>query len=78
MRQFFNGQRFRQVGANVIEQRCKTPVRAFHLEQRRELRLAAWAPVIHDELLRRLPRELLAEIVGNQRERDSRYTFDED
>jgi hypothetical protein len=29
-------------------------------------------------LLRRLPRELLAEIVGNQRERDSRYTFDED
>jgi hypothetical protein len=29
-------------------------------------------------LLRRLPRELLAEIVGNQRECDSRYTFDED
>ena len=58
-----------QIAAHVIEQRREAAVGALELEQRRELRLPTRPAVIHHELLRHLARHGLAQILGDERQR---------
>ena len=65
----FHRQPLPQVAAHVIEQRREAPVGPLQLEQRGELRLSARPAVVHHQLLCHLARDRLAEVLGDQRQR---------
>jgi len=63
-------QPFAEPLARPGEQRRKPALRAIRLEQRRELRLAAGAPVVDHEILRRALCHRLAKIIADEGERE--------
>ncbi len=67
--QMVDAQIFIQPLARPGEQRAEPAARPFQIEQRRELRLAARPLAIDDELLGGAAGDLLAQILGDQRER---------
>ncbi len=68
--QALHGQILIEMLARPGEQRLEAAARRFQFEQRRELRLPARAAVIDDELLRGRLRDLVAELVGDHRQRE--------
>src|SRR5208337_4851591 len=63
-------QGFAEPFARPAEQSAEAPIGPLHLEKGRELRLPARPTAIDDELLGRPTRDILSQIVGDQRQRE--------